>query len=70
MAGAIRNTSARRATSTCASASSVSNMSTIASCPVSDWKVSGAMKRVAASVINTSTLAPAWRSLLARSAAL
>ena len=66
----MRKASTRRATSTWASASSVSNMSTMASWPVRDWNVSGAMKRVAASVISTSTLAPACRSLLERSAAL
>src|SRR5690606_36876048 len=46
------------------------NMSTTTSRPLSDWKVNGAMKRVAAAVMITSTSAPAWRSLLQRSAAL
>jgi len=38
--------------------------------PVTDWKVSGVTKRVADSVKTTSSSAPAWDSLDARSAAL
>ena len=38
--------------------------------PVTDWKVSGVTNRWAASVMITSTSAPAWVSLLARSTAL
>ena len=72
VAGAITTSSAASARATCSSAVSAVGVhrSPYTGRPVRAWKVKGVTKRAAASVSTTSTRAPAWVSLLARSAAL
>ena len=72
VAGAITNTSAALASEMCSTSHAKlrSNVSTTVRYPDSVSNVIGEMNCVADSVISTRTAAPAWRSLLVRSAAL
>ncbi|MBA7656637.1 hypothetical protein ES703_64564 [subsurface metagenome] len=72
VAGAITTISAASASAICSRLNSEasSNISVTTGRLVMLRRVSGAMNLVADSVITTSTLAPAWVNLLARSAAL
>ena len=72
LAGATSTRSARSATATCSISKEKlrSKVSTMQRVPVSASKVSGAIKRVAFSVISTSTVAFCFTSILARVAIL